>query len=146
MEAVVQLKPRKRYQHRAVRPRLLTRASLDKRTTAYREFNKMVEAITADLGGAAALSTVERSLIESYAAAHVLLESMGARVVRGDDVDALEFSKIAMVMTRIASRLGLKRRGQAKADSSGEPETLAAYLAGKHAPVTSNDDTSARET
>jgi hypothetical protein len=135
MEAVVRLKPRKRYQHRAVRPKLLTRASLDKRTHACKQLDAMVAAITADLGGADALSAVERSLVEAYASSHVLLESMGARIVRGEDVDALQFSKIAMVMTRIASRLGLKRRAKPKS-ADGEPESLAAYLASKQPPAT----------
>ena len=69
----------RRPQTRAGKHRLLTIADLDARTAAKREAVTLVDALTADLGGAEALNTAKRKLVERAALTSALLEDLCAR-------------------------------------------------------------------
>jgi hypothetical protein len=89
--------------------RLLTRQALDGRTRACRAFDQIAGSIAADLGGEAALSTVQRHLIEAFAGCTIALQAINARILDGKPVDISEQANAASVLVRLASRLGVAR-------------------------------------
>jgi hypothetical protein len=103
--------------------RLVTRAALDNRTTAAKLFDKTVTEITADLGGTESLSQIERSLIDAYAGASLMVNHMTARMIEGEQISLTRYSAAVGALVRIATRLGIKRRVP-----HGETLTLGAYL------------------
>jgi hypothetical protein len=125
---VVPLQPKlkTRRAHKQAKPQLLTRDRIDRRSNAYKLFHRRLAAIESDLGGAESLSTIQRSMAEGYTGAVVLLENIITRTLLGETVDPLAYCAIVTAMTRLASRLGV-RRIKAKAD---EP-SLADYLAAR---------------
>jgi hypothetical protein len=70
--------PKRRRQKRATKPRVLTRKDLDNRTAAARAFDKLYAAISTDLGGD--LTAVERSLVEGFVGATVVLQALNTRL------------------------------------------------------------------
>lgn len=101
--------PEKRRPHRARRPQLLTRDRLDGRTNAAKAFDAIARAIAVDLGGEAALSTVQKHLVEAFAGVAITVADMNTRKALGQDVDILQQSQAISTMVRIASRLGIHR-------------------------------------
>jgi hypothetical protein len=95
---------------RRPRPQLLTRAELDGRTNAAKAFDRLVASIAADLGGLEACSALEINLIEAYAGVSVQVEALNVRQLLGEAIDLGLFCQCASTLTRIASRLGLRRR------------------------------------
>jgi hypothetical protein len=114
---------KRRRQHQATRPQLLTRAQLDGRTSAAKAFDKMVADIEADLGGRDQLSTIERALIEAFAGAAVILHHLNTQFALGQQIDLSQHAQAVSAMVRVASRLGLQRR------SRDVTPTLSEYLA-----------------
>jgi hypothetical protein len=102
-------KPVPRRRHRAVRPQLANRAALDGRTTAAKQFDRLVAAVEADLGGADRLSTVQRVLIEAFAGSTIAMHNLNVRALLGQDVDPATFGVIVSSIVRVASRLGVNR-------------------------------------
>ena len=100
---------RKRRNKRAIKPQLLTRASLDGRTNAAKAFDAIAGAIAADLGGESALSTVQKHLVEAFAGVAITVCDMNARKALGQEVDVLKQSQAISTMVRVASRLGIHR-------------------------------------
>jgi hypothetical protein len=90
----------------------LTRDQLDGRTQAAKLFDKLVSEIESDLGGRAALSTIERALVEAFVGAAVCLNSLNAQLALGQPIDLAQHAQAASVLVRIASRLGLSRRAR----------------------------------
>jgi hypothetical protein len=90
----------------------LTRDQLDGRTQAAKLFDKLVSGIESDLGGRAALSTIERQLVEAFAGATVCLNSLNTKLALGQPIDLGQHAQAASVLVRIASRLGLSRRAR----------------------------------
>ena len=112
-DAAVFVPPQKpKRSHRAVKPQLATRAMLDGRTAAAREFNRLAFAIEQDLGGASELSVIERSLVEAFTGATVVMNSLNTRLVQGEAIDLGLHALVCGAMVRVASRLGLKRRAK----------------------------------
>ena len=97
--------------HKAKNP-LLTRAELDGRTNAARHFDRLIADIEADLGGHDQLSTIERSLIEGFAGAAVVLDNLNTRLALGERINLGEHAQCVNALTKIASRLGLRRRAR----------------------------------
>lgn len=89
--------------------RLLSRSDLDGRTRARRTFDAIAEGIAADLGGLDQLSTVQRHLVEAFAGCAVVLQSINARILKGEPVDLSDQSTAASSLVRIASRIGVAR-------------------------------------
>jgi len=101
---------KRRRQHKATRPQLLTRAQLDGRTSAAKAFDKLVADIEADLGGRDQLSTIELALIEAFAGASVTLQHLNMRLALGQEIDLGQHAQAVSAMVRVSSRLGLRRR------------------------------------
>ena len=102
--------PRLRRNHHASGVQLLRRDALDGRTRPAQLFDRLVAEIRSDLGGSDQLSAIERTLIDGYCGACVLLDDANARILLGQDVDVSVMSQLINSMTKIASKLGLQRR------------------------------------
>ena len=105
-------KPAKKQNKGKTKPQLLTRATLDGRTNAARYFDDLASNIEADLGGRAALSTIELALIEGFCGAAVTLQNLNTRLALGQDIDLSQHAQCVSAMVRVASRLGLQRRAR----------------------------------
>jgi hypothetical protein len=101
------LRPRR---HRPTKPQLVSRSQIDARTNAYKVFDKIVGDVTADLGGRDQLSAVETALVESFAGIFVMLDDLNVRVLLGEKVDPFVYCQVTSTLTRVASRLGLRRK------------------------------------
>jgi hypothetical protein len=105
--------------------RLLTRAPLDGRTKARRQFDAIAKGIAGDLGGEDQLSTVQRHLIEAFAGTCIHVHDLNARLLMGEKVDILAHSQAISSLVRVASRLPVGRIPR-------EVESLAQYLQRTH--------------
>jgi hypothetical protein len=94
------------------RPQLLVRAELDGRTNAAKAFDKLAGEIIADLGGREVCTSLEVNLVEAYVGAALQVEALNCRQLLGEPVDLGMYCLLASTMTRIASRLGLRRRSR----------------------------------
>jgi hypothetical protein len=92
------------------KPQLLVRAELDGRTNAAKAFDRLVGEIVADLGGREACTALELNLIEAYVGVAIQVEALNCRQLLGETIDLATYCQVASTMTRIASRLGLRRR------------------------------------
>jgi hypothetical protein len=92
------------------RPQLLNRQELDHRLNSVQQFDQLVADIKADLAGD--LTAIESRLVEAFAGGAVVLDSLNARVLLGQEVSLAEFAGIASTMVRVASRLGISRRAK----------------------------------
>jgi hypothetical protein len=109
-----------RRRHRAVKPQLLTRGTLDKRSNAFKLFNRLAADIEADLGGRNPLNTIELTLIEAYVGATVTLQHLNTQLALGQPIDLSQHAQAVSAMVRVASRLGLQRRARDVGPSLGE--------------------------
>ena len=62
-----------------------------------------------DLGGADRLTEAQRALVRQAAAMIVQSERLQASILRGEIVDSEQLTRLANVVSRILSRLGVKR-------------------------------------
>jgi hypothetical protein len=108
----------------ALKARILTRASIDGRTRARKQFDAIAEGIAQDLGGQAQLSTVQRHLVEAFAGAAIHVHDLNARLLLGEEVDIMDHSQAISTMVRIASRIGIHRVAR-----EVTPPSLQEYLA-----------------
>jgi hypothetical protein len=102
--------PRKRRRKLPPRPQLLTRAELDGRTNAAKAFDKLYADISSDLGGD--LTAVERSLVEGFVGATVVLQALNTKLALGEEIDLSEHAAVCSSMVRIAAKIGLSRRSR----------------------------------
>lgn len=86
------------------------RDQLDRRTNASKFLDRMVSEIQADLGGADALSVIEKALIEAFAGACITMHMLNTQLALGEQIDLSQHAQACSAMTRIATRLGLQRR------------------------------------
>ena len=89
---------------------LLTRESLDGRSTAAKLFDRLIGDIESDLGGHDQLSAIELALVEAFAGAAVLASDLNTRLALGQQIDVGSHSTCISAMVRVASRLGIHRR------------------------------------
>jgi hypothetical protein len=94
----------------AVPRRLLRRSQLDGRTTEAKAFDRLVTNVERDMGGADKLTAVERSLVEAFCGARIMVDVLNAKLARGDAVAPSEHSQATSTLMRLATRLGLQRR------------------------------------
>jgi hypothetical protein len=106
--------------------RLITKADLDGRTTAAKEFDRVFNEIVTDLGGAESLSQIERSLVAAYAGADIMLGHLCAKMITGQQISLQRYANVVGAMVRLATRLGIKKRVP-----SGQTLDLGSYLADK---------------
>jgi hypothetical protein len=97
------------------RKRFLDRSSLDGRTITAKIYDRLVDEIVTDLGGADRLSAIERKLVESFTGASVVLEHLNVKIVSGAAIDnALisAYAQITSAMVRLSAKLGVERRAR----------------------------------
>ena len=92
-----------------LKARILTRASIDGRTRARKQFDAIATGIAQDLGGETQLSTVQRHLVEAFAGVAIHVNDLNARLLLGEEVDIVDHSQAISTMVRVASRIGLGR-------------------------------------
>jgi hypothetical protein len=114
-----------RRRHRAVKPQLLSRTRIDRRSNAARVFDRLVADVQSDLGGRDQLSAIELALVEAFAGAAVTLDNLNTRLLLGQEIDLSQHAQAVSAMVRVASRLGLQRRAK-------PVESLQDYLARKY--------------
>jgi hypothetical protein len=111
---------RRRLDKKRTQPQLLSRAQLDGRTGAAKEFDRLVVAIEADLGGHDQLSAIEIALVEAFAGAAVTLNNLNTQLALGQEIDFSQHAQCVGAMVRVASRLGLQRRMKDVGPSLGD--------------------------
>ena len=89
--------------------RLLTLDSLDGRTAAAKCVNDLIAAIEADQGEADAMSTAKRSIAETAALATAMIRDLGARWIKGEQVDLGLFATLSNAQRRAFETLGFDR-------------------------------------
>jgi hypothetical protein len=102
-------------------------AGLDVRSAEARRYRDLVISYADDLGGADKITEAQRTLIGQVATLQIQSERVQATVLRGEQVNLEQLTRLANASTRILSRLGLKRE---RRDATPD---LAAYLAASHA-------------
>ena len=95
--------------HGTVKPCPLTRDQLDSRTSAAKLWDNLAANITADCGGEANISTVQRTLIDAFCSVAIRLNDLNTRGLLGQPVDLSELSLAASTLTRLATRIGITR-------------------------------------
>jgi hypothetical protein len=108
--------------------RLLTIDSIDGRTLAARRAHELIEAIEADLGGRAHLTTGARQLIQRAAILGTYIESCEARWLAGQPVELLDYLSAVNNQRRVLATIGLERRARTVVPS------LEAYIAERASP------------
>ena len=105
---------------------LITPKMIDKKSDAWRNYQRVISGVTSDLGGKGRLSTVEQVLVNAFAAATVRLSDLTARQLLGDQsvVQQKGFSQTITSLVRLSERLGVDRRQK-------EIPTLSSYLNSK---------------
>jgi len=124
-----------RRRHVATRPQLLDRNRLDKRTNAYKIFDRLVASIEQDLGGRDQLSNIKLSLIEAFAGAYIVVNNLNTRLLLGQQIDLGQHARAVSAMVRVASRLSIERVAR---DVS--PPSVEAYIAHINAQRESADE------
>ena len=97
------------------RNRLLNRESLDGRTITAKTFDRLVEAIHADLGGDDQLSAIELRLVETFCGSSIVVDHLNTRILAGAEINnALisAYAQAASAMVRIVNKLGTGRRAK----------------------------------
>jgi len=120
LDATAKPVKRRRLDKKRIRPQLLSRAELDGRTNAAKEFDRLVVAIEADLGGHDQISAIEVALIEAFAGAAVTLNHLNTQLALGQPIDLSQHAQCVGAMVRVASRLGIGRRARDVGPSLGD--------------------------
>src|SRR5262249_7563748 len=94
---------------RNVKVRLPSRAHLDGRSSAAKEFDRLAAEIQTDLGRDC-LSAIEFALIEAFCGSAVLLNALNARILLGQGIAPAEHAALLSSMVPVDSRLGLHRQ------------------------------------
>jgi hypothetical protein len=108
---------------------------VDMRSTWARRFRDVLEAHVEDLGGEAATSVAERSIIRRASVLTVQLELMETRFALAGDATAEEldlYSRCASNMRRLLESVGIRRRPR-------QVLSLSEYLTGKVAAAADED-------
>jgi hypothetical protein len=104
---------------------LVTRQSLDQRTLASKQFDRLVSQLTADLGGD--LSTIETRLVESFAGISLVIDNVNTQMLLGKDIDVPTLCQLSSTLLRLGNRLGLRRKPRDVTQGA----SLGEYLEGK---------------
>ncbi len=82
---------------------------VDGNSAAARRFRDLVGDFIADLGGLEMCSTIKLGLIRRLAAVTVQVETLEAKVINGQPVEAATLCQLASTALRLSQRLGLER-------------------------------------
>jgi len=99
---------------------------IDRRTRDARRFRDLVASFTASLGGEAALNEADEALVRNAAALAAKAERMQAAIVKGEDVDLEDLTRLSNCVSRVLGQLGVKQNRRAA------PPSLDEYLAAYH--------------
>ncbi len=95
---------------------------IDARTAEARRFRDLCEGFTKDLGSPPGARDL--ALVRQAAALTVQTETMQAKIVRGEDVNVEQLTRLANGVTRTLRELGIRKRG-------AQRPSLEAYLVSK---------------
>jgi hypothetical protein len=101
-----------RASHKANKPQLITRDRLDGRRNAVATFDKHAREIQTDLGGPDQLSAIQLALVEAFVGESLVMQTMNAKIMLGEEVDLGLHALVAGALCRLASRLGVSRRAK----------------------------------
>jgi hypothetical protein len=83
---------------------------VDGRSQMARRVHDIGAQIIADLGGLERISEAKLQLVRRFASAATLAEMMEANVINGFPVDIADYGLLLTNMTRITTRIGVRRR------------------------------------
>jgi hypothetical protein len=72
-------------------------------------FDRLVASVSEDLGGADRLSTVQKGLVEAFAAASVVLNDLNVRALLGQQISLADHAAAISSLVRVAARIGMQR-------------------------------------
>jgi hypothetical protein len=84
-------------------------AAVDGRSAEARRYKDVAFSLADDLGGAAGLTEAQRALVRQVAAMTVQSEKLQGAVLRGEEVDIEQLTRLSNALSRMLHRLGLKR-------------------------------------
>ena len=99
---------------------------LDGRSAEARRFRDLVISYADDLGGPDRITQAQRTLITQAATLTVQAERIQASVLKGENVNTNQLTRLSNSVVRILSRLGIRR------ERRDEGPDLASYLAANH--------------
>jgi hypothetical protein len=109
-------------------------AGVDGRSADARRYRDLAMSFADDLGGAAVLTEAQRALVFQAAALVVKSESMNGAMIRGEDVNVEQQTRVANALGRTLNRLGIKKR-------EAKSVTLDDYLAARAARAGDGEET-----
>jgi hypothetical protein len=83
---------------------------VDGRSADARRFRDLGMSFADDLGGAASLTEAQRALVAQAATLTVQAERLQGAMLRGETVDVEQQTRVANVLARTLSRLGIRKR------------------------------------
>ena len=89
-------------------------AGVDGRSAEARRYRDLCFSFADDAGGAASLTEGQRSLVRQCAMLAVQGEKHQAAMIRGEDVNVEQQTRVANSLSRSLSRLGIRKRATAK--------------------------------
>jgi hypothetical protein len=84
-------------------------AAVDGRSAEARRYKDVAFSLADDLGGATGLTEAQRALVRQIAAMTVQSEKLQGAVLRGEDVDVEQLTRLSNALSRMLHRLGLKK-------------------------------------
>jgi len=87
---------------------------VDGRSAEARRYRDLCMSFADDCGGAASLTEAQRSLVRQCAMLAVQSEKHQAAMIRGEDVNVEQQTRVANSLSRTLSRLGVRKRASAK--------------------------------
>src|SRR5215203_5067166 len=75
---------------------------LDKRTAAYKYYDALRQAVTADCGGADAITEVRRQLIDRFCSLSLWCQAEDARLLAGERTDIDIYARVSGHLRRLA--------------------------------------------
>jgi hypothetical protein len=109
-------------------------AGVDGRSAEARRYRDLCMSFADDLGGASVLTEAQRALVFQAAALVVKSESMNGAMIRGEDVNVEQQTRVANALGRTLNRLGIKKR-------EAKSVTLDDYLAARAARAGDGEET-----
>lgn len=119
--------------------KLLSLGDLDGRTQAARYAREKRAEVVADLGGEDGLSTLERIAVDNVVLLAALVNDVGIRWLRGEDVETESVPTLANSFNRTAAAIGWQRRAKDVTPSIHE------YVASKRSRSTTDDTTAVED-
>ena len=89
-------------------------AGVDGRSAEARRYRDLLISFADDCGGAAALTETQRALVRQAAALTIQAEKLQGAMLRGEDVDVEQQTRVANSLSRTLSRLGIRKRADRK--------------------------------